>query len=273
MNAIKKKHRTADGEIYYWVQKAEEDAPWLVFLPGLTVDHTLFDRQMEWFSGRWNCLTWDAPGHGRSRPFALNYSLQDKARFLHDILEAERITAPILVGQSMGGYVSQAYMDLYPNSVSGFVSVDSCPISRKYYTSWELALLKKTKGMYMCIPWKLVLKWSIEGTAVTEYGRELMRKTWAVYEKEEYCSLAGHGFRILAEAVEARPEYLITCPVLLLCGEKDQVGYMKRYNHQWTKQDGYPLVWLKDAGHNSNTDVPEEVNRLIEGFVREIKGI
>ena len=61
--------------------------------------------------------------------------------------------------------------------------------------------------------------------------------------------------------------------MLLLCGEKDQVGYMKRYNHQWSKQDGYPLVWLKDAGHNSNTDVPEEVNRLIEGFVREIKGI
>ena len=41
------------------------------------------------------------------------------------------------------------------------------------------------------------------------------------YEKREYCALAGHGFRIVAEAVEAKPEYRIPCPTLLLCGESD----------------------------------------------------
>jgi hypothetical protein len=34
-------------------------------------------------------LTWDAPGHAASRPFKLDFSLADKARWVRDILQAE----------------------------------------------------------------------------------------------------------------------------------------------------------------------------------------
>ena len=50
----------------------------LVFLPGLTADHRLFDKQFPFFAGRYNLLTWDAPGHALSRPFTLDFSLMDK---------------------------------------------------------------------------------------------------------------------------------------------------------------------------------------------------
>lgn len=263
-------HSTPFGSICYWVNQCGPNKPNLVFLPGLSADHTLFDKQMEFFADKANCLVWDTPAHGLSRPFPLNFSLGDLAGYLHDILEAEGFSAPVLVGQSLGGYIAQAYMARYPGTLSGFVSIDSCPLSRRYYTGWELALLKKTKGMYMSIPWKLLLAWGIWGTAQTEYGREIMRKSWSVYEREEYCNLADHGFRILAEAVEAQPEYPITCPCLLLCGEKDAAGSAKRYNREWVKQEGHPMVWLKSAGHNSNTDVPEEVNRAILDFVAKL---
>ena len=51
---------------------------------------------------------------------------------------------------------------------------------------------------------------------------------------------------------------------LLICGEQDQAGSCVRYNKAWHKNSGIPLEWIKDAGHNSNTDQPEIVNRLIE---------
>lgn len=36
------------GSIHYWINKeAEHDAPQLVFLPGLTADHRVFDKQIE----------------------------------------------------------------------------------------------------------------------------------------------------------------------------------------------------------------------------------
>ena len=262
-------HHTSLGDIRYWVSRIASDKPWLVFLPGLSADHTLFEKQISYFSCRYNCFVWDAPAHGLSRPFRLDFTMRDLAQYLHEIFAAEGISAPVFIGQSLGGYISQVYMDRYPGDVSGFVSIDSCPLSRKYYSFWELALLKKTKGMYMSIPWKLLLAWGIAGTSTTSYGREIMRKCWSVYSREEYCDLADHGYRILVQAVEAKAEYPIYCPVLLLCGEKDHAGSAKGYNRRWTKLDGHPLVWLKGAGHNANTDVPDLVNQLIADFIEK----
>ena len=31
-------------------------------------------------------------------------------------------------------------------------------------------------------------------------------------------------------------------------------------------------IWIKNSGHNSNTDQPDEVNRLIEKFIGEVDG-
>ena len=124
--------------------------------------------------------------------------------------------------------------------------------------------------MYRSIPWKLLLKWGIWGTATTSYGRTLMEKIWSVYEKNEFCLLTAHGYRILAEAVEAKESYPLSCPVMLLCGEKDAAGSAKRYNREWTKHEGHKLIWLKGAGHNSNTDVPDEVNSIIEDFIHTL---
>lgn len=266
MRTQEKIYRTESGDIHYWLAPGDPGKPWLVFLPGLTADHHLFDKQIPAFP-EYSRLVWDAPGHAASRPFALNFSLDDMARYLHDILEAEGIQRPVLIGQSLGGYIGQCYVNSYPGNVSGFVSIDSAPLSRGYYSGWELALLRDTRWMYEMIPWKLLLKWGIVGTSQTLYGRELMKKTWAAYTRAEFLDLTVHGYRILAEAVEARPEYRIDCPALLLCGEKDAAGSSKSYNRRWAKTEGLPLVWLKGAGHNANTDVPGEVNRLIGEFL------
>ena len=268
---LEKVFTTELGSIHYWISTVDDSKPWLVLLPGLTADHRLFDMQLSEFESKYNCFTWDAPGHGASRPFKLDYTMEDKAYFLHSIFEQEGIEKPVLIGQSMGGYVSQMYMEKYPGAVSGFISIDSCPLNRRYYSWWELALLKRTYWMYMSIPWKWLVKWGSSGTATTAYGRKLMKSFMDSYDKKEYCQLADHGYKMLAEAVAAGYDYDINCPALLICGERDMAGSAKRYNEQWTKIDGHPMVWLKDAGHNANTDKPEDVNRLIVDFVEDIK--
>ena len=259
---------TPDGLIHYWVSSAGPKQPWLVLLPGLTADHRLFERQLEAFEGHFSLLVWDAPAHGLSRPFALRFSMHDLAAWLHGIIAAEGVEAPFFIGQSLGGYIAQAYISCWPEGVRGFVSIDSAPLSRQYYTNWELALLHHAEGMYRAIPWQPLLKWGITGTAATPYGRRLIKTIWADYERTEFCALAGHGYRMLAQAVEAQPAYALPCPVLLLCGKKDEAGSVKRYNRAWVKREGHRLVWIEGAGHNSNTDAPARVNALIEDFVR-----
>lgn len=257
---------TSKGNIHYWVNEHKPSAITLVFLPGLTVDHRLFDKQVEFFEQRCNVLVWDAPGHGASRPFELSFSLADKARWLHDILELEGIELPILVGQSMGGYLSQMFIQQFPGEAAGFVCIDSAPLKREYYTAAELWLLKRMRPVYKLYPHKALIRTGVKGCATTEYGQELTSEMWSVYDHEEFATLAGHGFGILAESVEQRLPYEISCPTLLICGSKDAAGSARRYNREWTKKSGLPLAWIEGAGHNSNTDRPDEVNALIAEF-------
>ena len=130
-------------------------------------------------------------------------------------------------------------------------------------------LLKRMEPVYRHYPWKTLLKQGTEGVATSEYGRALMLDFMMTYDNDQkrYAALAGGGYRMLAEAVEADLPYEIKCPAMLICGTKDHAGSCIRYNKAWHKQTGIPLHWIEGAGHNSNTDKPEEINRLIDEFL------
>lgn len=270
---IEKTYTTSSGTIHYWIHIISADIATLVFLPGLTADHRLFDKQIEYFKSRYNVFVWDAPAHAASWPFQFDFDLFDKAKWLNGIFEQENITKPVIVGQSMGGYVGQAYAELYPDRLRGFVSIDSAPLQRKYVTGIELWLLKRMQPVYFYYPWKLLLKSGTNGVAVSEYGRKLMHDIMMVYDgdKKRYAQIAGHGFKILANAMEMNLPYKIKCPALLICGENDHAGSCIRYNKAWHRDTGIPLEWIKNAGHNSNTDKPDTVNRLIERVVKQVR--
>ena len=270
---LEKIYQTPCGDIHYWIDPdAENESPQLVFLPGLTADHRLFDKQIEYFEGKYPVFVWDAPGHAASWPFTFDFDLADKTRWLDGILTREGFDQPVLIGQSMGGYVGQTYAQLFPEKLKGFVSIDSAPLQREYVTAAELWLLKRMEPVYRHYPWKSLLKSGTCGVATSDYGRKLMREIMMVYDGDQarYAKLSGHGFRMLAGAYKADLPYAIPCPALLICGEKDRAGSCVRYNKAWHKKSGIPIEWIQGAGHNANTDAPETVNRLIEGLIAEV---
>ena len=74
------------------------------------------------------------------------------------------------------------------------------------------------------------------------------------------------------DAVEAERPYAIDCPAILICGEKDHAGDVKPFNRTWAAGDGLDLRWIAGAGHNSNTDKPDEVNAIIEELLERVRG-
>lgn len=267
-----KTYETRCGTIHYWTNFSNKDAVTLIFLPGLTADHRLFDKQVQYFETKFNVLVWDAPEHAASWPFQFDFDLFDKAKWLNEILNAEGIEKPIIVGQSMGGYVGQAYAELFPDEMAGFISIDSAPLQRKYVTAVEIWLLKRMEPVYAHYPWKSLLKTGSNGVATSDYGRNLMLEMMKVYDgdKKRYAKISGHGFRMIAEAMEKNMSYELKCPAMLICGTKDHAGSCIRYNKAWHKNTNIPLKWIEGAGHNSNTDKPEQINRLIEEFVASV---
>lgn len=78
---IQKMFPTKQGSITYWITASKTPSkPWLVFLPGLTANHHLFKDQIEHFKGKANLFVWDPPSHGASRPFNLNWNIQQLGR-------------------------------------------------------------------------------------------------------------------------------------------------------------------------------------------------
>lgn len=89
-------YKTPCGCIHYFVNIIDKQRITLVFLPGLTADHRLFEKQTEYFENKQNVFVWDAPSHALSRPFTNNYGLSDMAEWLYEILAKEEIYNPII---------------------------------------------------------------------------------------------------------------------------------------------------------------------------------
>ena len=73
------------GTVYYWTSDHWDIARnTIFFFHGLTADHTMFTDQVDFFSKKFNIIVWDAPCHGKSRPFN-RFDFELTSEILHQI--------------------------------------------------------------------------------------------------------------------------------------------------------------------------------------------
>ncbi|OUM60415.1 hypothetical protein PIROE2DRAFT_63170 [Piromyces sp. E2] len=268
---LEKIYETESGNIYYWVNNNNTSNISLILLPGLGFDHRLYDKQVEFFQDKYNILVWDAPGHASSYPFNFNFSMMDEAKWLNEIITIENLNNLIFVGQSMGGYIAQAYLQMYPEKAIGFISIDSSSLKRKYVNPVELFLNRwLITPIYKWIPWDARVNLDAESMSNSKYGKQLILDIMFVYDedRESFDDLFEHGNKIIIDSYEADLPYDINCPTLLICGEKDST-YIKQ-NQEWSKDTGFKLEMIENASNISNADNPEIVNSLVDNFVKSI---
>ena len=261
---IEKKIRSCRGTVYYWISKrAEGHSEAIFFLPGLTANHHLFDFQLNYFSDRCTVLVWDAPAHGKSRPYS-EFSYPHLAEELKAILDAEAIERVVLIGQSAGGFVAQSFVSKYPSMVKGMLLIGTCPYGPEYYSRSDLFWLKQTEWMTRLFPDRTLRNIMAKMCGTSGTGRENMLQMLEDYGKKELYHLMYLGFAGFIPEIQ---DLNIPCPVCLIVGENDRTGKVKKYNDRWHKNQKIPLYIIKDASHNANVDKPREVNQIIERFL------
>lgn len=263
--------RTLNGSVRYWLTSHVEGACDVVFLGGLGTDHRLFTKQFEAFDGKYNCLAWDAPSFGQSRPFDMSWTLEDKARWLHELLAEEGFFYPVLVGQGIGAHVAQVYMDMFPGEVPGFIGIGSTPLKRSYYSEHDISRLRHTFGKFISVPRGLLFRRCSTAYASTGKAQALMRDMIDGYAKREFVNLSAHGYAESANAIEQDRRYKVHCPACIICGSRDGIGSTKRLARAWSEQDNIPLHWIEGAGHIANCDDPQKVNAVIDDFLSGLK--
>lgn len=265
MDSLTKKRMKSDrGTTVYWISK-KEDTLTLVLLPGLTADHRLFEKQVETFKDVYSILVWDCPCHGQSRPYD-EFTYANVTGELKRILDAEGIQKGIFIGQSLGGMIAQSFIDQYPHMALGFVSIDSAPFG-DYYSKSDFFWLNQLEWMCALFPSRALKSSMAKACGVTEYAQNKMHDMLSVYGKKELCRLMYIGE---AAFIPENHNIDLSCPTILLMGEKDKVGKVAQYNRNWSRKTGFPLCWIPNAAHNANEDNPEAVNRIIEEFVQNL---
>jgi len=260
-----RKIESANGTTHYWISKNEDvSAKCIVFTHGVTANHSMFEKQVEYFSGAYTVITWDVPLHGQSRPYK-EFSFEETAKVLRAILQAEQIGKAVLVGMSLGGYPSQEFALRWPEMVLGFVALDTTPYGLEYYSKFDRWCVGLVEPMAKCFPEKKLRKSMAGAVSRTEYSYEMMLKMLDPLSKAEICRQMGIAYAgFLKENRDAHFNF----PVLILLGEYDKTGKVAEYSRQWAKKEGYPLHIIKNAAHFSNGDNPDEVNKEIDSFIR-----
>ena len=253
------------GRTCYWTNNKHSPIS-LVFLPGLTANHHLFDRQTEVFCQQYKILVWDAPAHGKSRPYQ-DFSYAHAAEELKTILDTEGITRVVLVGQSAGGFVAQSFYKKFADMVAGIFAIGTCPYSPCYYSKSDLFWLRQTKWMFRLYPDGILQKAMAKMCGKTRHARENMLAMLADYTKDELCRLMYIGF---AGFIPEISEMNIQCPVWLLVGQHDRTGKVMAYNKKCHEREGFPLYIIEGAAHNANDDQPQRVNQLLTEFLQAL---
>jgi len=91
----------------------------VVLLHGFLESSQIWKAFAEDLSKEYRVVTVDFPGHGRSQIIGEVHSMEMMAETVKFVLDKLEITENVIVGHSMGGYVSLAFAQMYPDFIKG----------------------------------------------------------------------------------------------------------------------------------------------------------
>src|SRR3954452_25405155 len=106
-----------------WVERSGS-GPVVALAHGFTLDHRMWQPQLEAFSKSHTVIRYDMRGFGRSS-MPLPGAEYSQARNLAMLLDRLGIARTALIGLSYGGWVALEFALLFPERVSALVTVDS----------------------------------------------------------------------------------------------------------------------------------------------------
>jgi pimeloyl-ACP methyl ester carboxylesterase len=106
------------GQVNYLV---EGEGNTVVLLHGFLENIHIWDDFIAFLKPYFKIIAVDLPGFGKTSVFSDNHSMSFMADAVKAVLDVENISKTVLVGHSMGGYVSLAFAKKYPDFLGGLV--------------------------------------------------------------------------------------------------------------------------------------------------------
>lgn len=111
-----------------WYRDSGEGDP-VVLIHGYLESSEVWDGFADRLSQEFRIIAPDLPGHGKSDVYSETHTMEMMAGIVRELLDRLGIKKAFVTGHSMGGYVTLAMLDLYPEYLSGYCLFHSHPLA------------------------------------------------------------------------------------------------------------------------------------------------
>ena len=248
--------------LHYWIG-GDSERPLVVLTHGGTVDHHEWDVTAAIVGEKYRTLLWDIRSHGKSRP--AKFFVDDSVNDLLALLDEVGASQATLVGHSLGGNLHQELVFRQPHRVHAMVCVDSTGNFQRL--SWMESLLVKAAGpTFRMYPHPLLVNHALSAASNTTAGRDLLRSAMMNLTREEFVQISMEMTRYLHH----EPGYLINKPLLLILGEKDAAGNIRKTMPMWANvEPNCKLVVIPGVTHSPHLDAPDLFHQELMQFLEK----
>jgi pimeloyl-ACP methyl ester carboxylesterase len=245
----------------------------IVLLHGFGEDHRIFKKQLKVLSEKYKVFAPDLPGSG-----TLNYyefpanteSIEWLAAWVKDQLDAQKIEQCILLGHSMGGYITLAFAEKYPEYLTGWGLIHSTAYAdseAKKETRRKAIDFMKEKGAHT------FLRTAIPGLFGADFLDKHKEKVDLLIEDAK--SFTSPSLEWYYRAMIARPDRSdllrnAKVPVLMVAGTEDKAAPIEDIINQASIPSICHFHILQQTGHMGMLEAPDNLSIILLNFIAAV---
>lgn len=242
----------------------------VIFIHAFALNQTMWKEQVAALKNNYRCITLDLRGFGHSDVAGETSSMDTLAGDINELMKALAIDQAVLVGLSMGGYITFAFYRNFPQSVRALVfadtraTADSEEAKANRLQSAEKALREGAAAIADDTTPKLL------GDTTLSNNAELVKLVHSIQASNPPAGIAAAQRGMAARVDSTDILSQINCPVLVIVGSEDKLTPQAEAEVIHKGIDNSKLLVIDNAGHLSNMEAPDEFNKAVKEFLESL---
>ena len=241
----------------------------IVFIHGFPYDSTMWRAQIDEFNEKYFCVAYDIRGLGDSPAGDGQYTMESFVDDLELILTELKLDKPVLCGLSMGGYIGLRALERFENKFSAVVLCDTRSEADNNEGKLKRSAAIKRINSEGIAPFAKDFITNCYGDHYKQNHKEEFERR--ITKSSGFDPVGVKGSLLAMLGRNDTMEYLgkIKIPTLIICGEHDALTPLPVMKAMADKINNAEFVIVKNSGHMSPIENPEEVNEAIKKFLEK----
>lgn len=244
----------------------------VILLHGFAETNTVWKNQPEFLSRYCKVIIPDLPGSGGSELFEVqstNLDIEDLADSIHTIIEDENLKDCIILGHSMGGYITLSFVEKYPAVVKAFGLVHSTAFAdskEKKLNRKRGIEMMKTYGSYAFLKTTAPNLFSAAFKEKNAFVLNQFIEEGKLFKKE---NLQQYYWAMMQRFDKTNVLKNSKVPVLFVMGTEDVAAPVTDVLKQVHQPEISYIHIIENTGHMSMLEMPDKLNELLKNFINE----